>query len=201
LVRDGVFRFILEAVLLLSIGISGYHRWKARASGEVIERRREAPGLIALRSVVVLPLMLALLAFIIQPRWLAWSHVALPVWVRWVGAASGGAAVPLVWWVVSSLGRNISETVLTKRDHQLVTHGPYRRVRHPLYAVGILLLGSASLLTSSWLVAALTVLAAAGIQAVVIPREESALAEKFGNAYIEYSDRTGRLLPRLGRRG
>jgi protein-S-isoprenylcysteine O-methyltransferase Ste14 len=146
--------------------------------------------------VITLPLLLAILAFLIEPRWIAWAQVPLPAWTRWVGAVGGAAAVPLVWWVVSSLGRNISETILTKQDHQLVMRGPYRWVRHPLYAVGILMLASASLLMSSALVAVLTLLVIVGIRRVVIPGEEAALVQKFGDAYIEYCRRTGRLLPR-----
>ncbi len=103
----------------------------------------------------------------------------------------------LVYWVVASLGDNISETVLTKQEHELVVHGPYRWIRHPLYATGLLLLVSASLITASWFIGALTITAAAGIRWVVIPAEESALIAKFGDGYRDYMKRTGRLVPRL----
>ena len=42
--------------------------------------------------------------------------------------------VPIIYWVMSTIGKNISETFLTKGHHILVTHGPYRWVRHPLYS-------------------------------------------------------------------
>jgi protein-S-isoprenylcysteine O-methyltransferase Ste14 len=48
-----------------------------------------------------------------------------------------------------SIGANISETILTKRTHQLVTHGPYRWIRHPLYAFSLLELFSLALLADS----------------------------------------------------
>jgi hypothetical protein len=48
--------------------------------------------------------------------------------------------VPAAWWVFSSIGRNVTETVLTKADHTLVTTGPYRWLRHPLYATAAALL-------------------------------------------------------------
>jgi protein-S-isoprenylcysteine O-methyltransferase Ste14 len=44
--------------------------------------------------------------------------------------------LPAALWVFSALGRNVSETVLTKGDHELVTAGPYRWIRHPLYTTG-----------------------------------------------------------------
>ncbi len=46
---------------------------------------------------------------------------ALPAWIRWIGVIAGLLTIPAVPWVLGSLGHNVSETVLTKRDHQLVT--------------------------------------------------------------------------------
>lgn len=99
--------------------------------------------------------------------------------------------------MVSSLGRNISETVLTKEDHELVTKGPYRWVRHPLYTAGTLLLIGAALTAANALLGALTALAAVLIRLVVVPHEEARLIETFGDAYRDYRRRTGTLLPRL----
>lgn len=196
------YRWTLLVLLVVSLGMSGTFRRRARAA-ETIERSAESPWLIALRVVVTLPVLLSLLAYLIRPAWMAWSQVPLPAWVRWLGAVLGALTVPLNFWALSSLGKNISETVRVKTSHELVTHGPYRWVRHPLYTTGLLLLLSAALLMASWLVAALTVAAAAGIRGVVIPQEEEALTEKFGDRYREYSERTGRLVPRLSlvRRG
>ena len=150
-----------------------------------------------MRLVFTLPLLLSLLAFVINPSWMAWSSVAVPVWVRWGGAGLGVGIVPLTYWVFRTIGRNISETVLTKKTHELVTDGPYRWVRHPLYTVGTLLLTALSLLTANWFIALITVLAIVMIVAVVIPREEANLIETFGDAYRAYKKRTGMLLPGL----
>lgn len=119
-----------------------------------------------------------------------------PLWSRWLGAVLGLLVVPLVYWTLRSLGENVSETTLTKEHHQLITSGPYRWVRHPLYTVGTLLLASCSLLTASWLIAAFTALVAVFVTSVVVPREEAAMIEKFGRRYEEYRRRTGRFLPR-----
>jgi protein-S-isoprenylcysteine O-methyltransferase Ste14 len=45
----------------------------------------------------------------------------------------------------------------------------------------------------------LTVLAILGIRWVVVPDEEAAMVQKFGDAYVEYRQCTGRLLPRVAR--
>jgi protein-S-isoprenylcysteine O-methyltransferase Ste14 len=92
--------------------------------------------------------------------------------------------------VVSSIGNNISETFLTKEKHVLVTHGPYRWVRHPLYTTATIATISLSILAANWFMLAMACVAFIGIAALVIPREEAELVRKFGDAYREYIQRT-----------
>jgi protein-S-isoprenylcysteine O-methyltransferase Ste14 len=191
------FRWILAVILVVAISISGYYRKRARETGGTIARRQESGRLIALRLAFGLPLLLSLMAFLLRPGLIGWAKAPLPLWVRWGGAALGVTCIVLVVWVMRSIGANVSETVLTKEAHELVTHGPYRWVRHPLYAVGLLLLLSAALMASSWLIGALTAVAGIAIRTIVIPVEETALIEKFGDRYREYMGRTGRLIPPL----
>ena len=96
-----------------------------------------------------------------------------------------------------SIGDNISETVLTKRTHQLVTHGPYRWIRHPLYAFALLELFSLALLADSWFLFSFPCIVFVVFRWFVIPREEANLIKVFGEAYEEYRRRTGALVPRL----
>src|SRR5262245_63195855 len=126
---------------------------------------------------------------------MAWASLPLPSWLRWLGVGLGVLAVVAAHWVLSNLGRNVSETVLTKRDHQLVTTGPYRWIRHPLYTTGSVLLLSIGLMHASWFVLLLAGVAACLIRLVVIPIEERALVEKFGDRYRAYLDGTGGMLP------
>jgi protein-S-isoprenylcysteine O-methyltransferase Ste14 len=88
-------------------------------------------------------------------------------------------------------------TLEIRTGHELITHGVYRAIRHPMYAA-ILLFGLAQgLLLQNWL---------AGWSAVVtfglmyigrVRREEQMMCEFFGQAYRDYMQQTGRLLPRL----
>ena len=117
--------------------------------------------------------------------------------VRWLGLALGIATIPAVSWVLHSLGRNVSETVLTKQEHHLVDHGPYRWVRHPLYATGLVLFTALGLMQGNWFVLFMALVVAMLLWLVVIPAEEKALVAKFGAPYRRYMGRTGRLLPRV----
>ena len=116
--------------------------------------------------------------------------------LRWLGVVLGMLVVLGVRWVLASLGRNVSETVLTKSDHALVTTGPYRWVRHPLYSTGVALILAIGLMLASWMVLGFALAAAALILTVVIPQEEQRLVEAFGDDYRRYMADTGRLLPR-----
>ena len=105
--------------------------------------------------------------------------------------------LPVLYWVVSTLGRNISETVLTKEDHSLVTQGPYRWVRHPLYSVATILFVSLGIVAANWFIIVMALVIIIGIALVVIPKEEAQLKSKFGDEYSEYMKGTGMLVPRV----
>jgi protein-S-isoprenylcysteine O-methyltransferase Ste14 len=102
----------------------------------------------------------------------------------------------LIYWVFSSLGNNVSPTVITRARHTLVTHGPYRWVRHPLYTTGMLSYLSFALLAEIWLIFLIAVPAFI-VLAVRTSKEEARLVERFGEDYRGYMRRTGRFLPRL----
>jgi protein-S-isoprenylcysteine O-methyltransferase Ste14 len=119
--------------------------------------------------------------------------------VRLLGLALslGGAALLVGASVV--LGRFLVHEAAVFQDHALVTAGPYRAVRHPIYSGYLaLLLGSALGVQNVYLLL-LWPLSLFGIL-VQARSEERLLESKFGPAYRRYAARTGRLLLRLGPR-
>jgi protein-S-isoprenylcysteine O-methyltransferase Ste14 len=195
-----MFRWLAVAILLGAVGTSGYYRRRARQGSETIARRREGGFFLALRALVALLLFLPVVAYVAIPAWMTWAAFELPAWLRWLGAVVGVLTIPAVSWVLRSLGHNVSETVLTKREHQLVTAGPYQWVRHPLYTTGITLFVALGLVQASWFVLFMAAVAALLVRLLVIPAEERALVAKFGDRYRAYMGRTGRLLPRVSGR-
>ncbi len=179
------------------MALSAFFRRRARLESGTIGRGQEEPLLVALRLAATIPLLIALATYLIEPAWMEWSSIPLPNWLRTAAATIAICSLALLWWVLKSIGRNISETVLTKADHQLVTSGPYRWVRHPLYSVGLMLLFSIGVMAANLAILAIAAVCAGLIVSVVIPREEAALLEKFGDDYGSFRARTGHLLPRL----
>jgi protein-S-isoprenylcysteine O-methyltransferase Ste14 len=193
---ESTFRLFFIVIFALSFSISVYFRHRARKQSGKIPRQAEAKSIIALRLLLAVPLYFSMIVYMINPRWMEWWALALPEWLRWIGAAIGIATIPLLYWLFSSLGKNVSETVLTKERHELVMHGPYRWVRHPLYSTASLGLVALSLLAANWFMLLMIVLIITMLPALAI-KEEAQLIEKFGNAYREYMKQTGRFLPRL----
>ncbi|HVI57751.1 MAG TPA: isoprenylcysteine carboxylmethyltransferase family protein [Luteimonas sp.] len=92
------------------------------------------------------------------------------------------------------LGRNWSATVQLKKDHELITSGPYRLIRHPIYTgLLVLFLGNA-IMVGDWrgLLAVAIVFASFWRK---LRLEESWLAELFGEPYRMYQARTKALIP------
>jgi protein-S-isoprenylcysteine O-methyltransferase Ste14 len=194
--NESIYHWIAVVSLGAAMSISIYFRSKANRLGDKIDPSQEGKLILTLRRIFGLALWLSALAYLINPAWMAWAYFPLPAWVRWVGAVIMVACVPLIYWVFSSLGKNVTPTVTIRREHSLVTHGPYRWVRHPLYTVGFLAFAGLSLLAANWFIAAVLIF---GWPVLVMrtPIEERRLIERFGDEYREYMLRTGRYLPKL----
>jgi protein-S-isoprenylcysteine O-methyltransferase Ste14 len=195
--NENIFRLAAGAMLISVFAISIYFRGKAdRASGEKVSWKDEGlPTILALR-LGGLVLWLSTLVYLINPAWMAWASAGLPDPVRWTGVGLGTACIALVYWVFSSIGSGITPTVATRREHQLVTHGPYRWVRHPLYPAATAFLLAFATAADNWFIALMAIFALV-LLALRLPNEEAHLIEKFGDEYRQYMRRTGRFLPRL----
>ena len=110
-------------------------------------------------------LWLSPLVYLLNPAWMAWSKIGLPEWVRWLGVALGIAVVLGIYWLFSSIGSGITATSATRKEHRLVTKGPYRWVRHPLYTIGSSLFIAFGMMADNWFIALLGVLAFIGMAA------------------------------------
>ncbi len=192
-----VFRLIFLFILVSAFLISGTSRRRARQGGEVIARQEEGKVILFLRMFFALPLLISLFLYVGYPQLLAWARFPIPLWVRWMAVGTGLLGIPFTLWVFRTIGRNISETVLTKQDHQMVTSGPYRWIRHPLYASSLLMLFSFGVIASNWFLLLYSSIGLIAFRWLVIPVEEQHLIQKFGDTYRDYQNQTGALFPKL----
>jgi protein-S-isoprenylcysteine O-methyltransferase Ste14 len=199
---DHTIRAVLIVVLLLVLPIGLYHRLKSQATREKLDRRQEGLFILATLRPVGLAFWLGVNAWMIDPRWMAWSSLSLPAWLRWTGVGVMVTACGLLVWTFRCLGKNLTDTVVTRQEHTLVMQGPYRWVRHPFYDSAALLMVAISLIAANWF---LFVTGVVGVLLLIIRTriEERNLVARFGDGYRAYMEQTGRFLPRLttNRRG
>ena len=131
---------------------------------------------------------------------MAWSALPLPLWLRWIGVGVGVVAALLLVWTFRSLGTNLTDTVVTRKHHTLITSGPYRLVRHPFYVASALAIAANALATANWFIG-LTGGLAVVLLVIRTATEEEQLTKRFGDDYVTYMKRTGRFLPRIVHRG
>ena len=192
------YRVALVVVIALTMSVTVYHRLQAAKSGETISRKEEGYAFAITLRLAGLCLWIATFGYLLFPDFFQWASVPLPDWVRWGGVVAGVFCSLLMYWTLSSLGRNLTDTVVTRKEATLVTIGPYRWVRHPFYVTAALLMSSVTLLTANWLIGVTSLIV---LLTVRTPKEEAMLIERFGEQYRDYMTKTGRFVPRLFRRG
>lgn len=150
-------------------------------SQPVAKARGLLPRLTALLAVMLLFLLPLLPRLDPAPTWLLFLSAAL--------AFTGNALALLV---LNRLGRSFS---IMSEARRLVTDGPYRVVRHPLYLCeGIAILG---IFLPYWgWPAALLFFTQIAVQLLRLRNEEQVLREAFSE-YADYARRTARLIPGL----
>lgn len=190
------FRLVLVVILAGIVPIGAYHRIRAASTGERISHAAEGWAMFAAIRLSGLAMGLATAAYVLDPEWMRWSSLPLPVPLRWAGAGIDLAVIPLFFWTLHTLGQNLTDTVVTRVNHTLVTSGPYRFVRHPFYVSALLLIIGTTLLTTNAVVG-LAGMSTFCLLALRCRCEEAMLIERFGEDYRDYMARTGRFFPRL----
>ena len=114
-------------------------------------------------------------------------------WRAGIGLVLFASGLGFAIWARRHIGRNWGTPMTQKDEPELVTSGPYRLVRHPIYS-GILAAGVGTAVALSW--QWLTAVALAGVyflySAIV---EERYLTDQFPDKYPVYKSSTKMLLP------
>jgi protein-S-isoprenylcysteine O-methyltransferase Ste14 len=185
---------LMIGFVFLSVG--GYYRIQSQRSGERLDRTKEGwPILIGIRLLGLATLVSTAL-WIWKPALFQWASLPASAGIRRIGVAGFACSVAWLLWMFKTLGRNLTDTVVVRRDAHFVENGPYRFVRNPMYCGALGAALSLGLALGTWL------LPAAGTAMFILFAlrtriEEEYLIERFGDQYCGYMKRVGRFFPKL----
>lgn len=97
--------------------------------------------------------------------------------------------------VVFSLGRYFTVDVSIVKDHQLITNGFYKYIRHPSYSFSLLTFVGLALVLNNYISAIVLLIPVFYMFFYRIRIEENVLKEQFGSQYAEYMNRTKKIIP------
>ena len=168
--------------------------WQVMAAGTKASARMEPAFSRATRVVVILAAIALFWLPNLPAKWLYRAILPGGLVCPFVGAAITVAGLGLAVWARVHLGRNWSRSVQVKEGHELITSGPYRLVRHPIYT-GILagIAGSAVALSEVRGAVALVLMFAALWAKLRL--EETWMRDEFGEKYAAYARRVRALVP------
>lgn len=195
---DDLFRLIFLAILMGILPFALFHRIRSNWSGEKLDRWQEGTFILFGLRLSGLPWFIGCILWMIDPALMAWSSVPFPIWLRWCGFILVGLWGLLFVWTFQTLGRNLTDTVVTRQEHTLVTTGPYQYVRHPFYLAIFIAVVGGSMVAANWFLLLGGLLPFAFLVARTRIEEEK-LIERFGDDYRAYMARTGRFIPRFRR--
>jgi len=138
---------------------------------------------------------------------LAWSLRRVPftpifsarMWLQVVLALVACSLIVFALWMVNTavrtLGKQWALAARVVEDHQLIMDGPYRLVRHPIYAGMFMMMIATGLVVGTWqgLLLGSVLFLLGTLWRVRI--EEKLLTETFGSAYDEYKRKVPAFIP------
>ena len=200
-IDERILHIVFSALFLVFLFERGYFQAKAmKLSGEARkfrESKRKMATMIFLFLVAQL-WVIGSFIYIFYPSAMAWTRFPIPAWIRWSGVIITVVGMALEFSTQLNLGKNYSTTLHISEGQSLVTSGPYRYVRHPMYTALIMVGVGIGILSTSWYFL-IPFIATGIVVAFRIRREEEAMIEKFGDEYIQYAQVTGRFFPLIRR--
>lgn len=194
--QENIFRVLIFLLMVANFSISGYFRRKADQNDQKTNFKEENQILLIFRNIGALLMYGSILVYLIHPPLIGWAQIDLPLSLRWAAIGVMALLVPAFYWLFSNIRNNITPTVSIRKEHQLVTSGPYRWIRHPLYTFGFIFILAIAVAAANWFIIGIGLLTFIPL-AMRTPLEEQKLQDTFGDAYREYKQKTGRYLPKL----
>jgi protein-S-isoprenylcysteine O-methyltransferase Ste14 len=156
--------------------------------------QREGGWSIVLRPLSLLVLLALVAGYAAIPGEPAWLILPLPAWLRWTGAVLGVCGLISLIWVHQTPRKYWSTVLQLRESHALITAGPYRWIRHPMYSALMLCFLSLAIISAVWPL----LLPAVGTVPFffrITVKEEEMMIGQFGEIYRVYKKRTDRFIP------
>lgn len=178
--------------IIAAIGRAPYaHKVRKMKAESSVHKVREYSLLLLSLPMMVLPLIY------IFSDWLTPYNINLHLPIRIIGGFGFAYAVYLHNACHSALGTNWSPILEIKKEQSLITGGPYKYIRHPMYSAFLLWSLSQGIFLSNWLILTTGFAGFLIIYLVRVPDEEKMMKEKFGKEYTHYMKKTGKIFPKL----
>ena len=186
-----IAKAVILAASVVLIAIRAPHGQRSRSIKIVKSRKGKL-------ETVLLSLMW--IAFFVPLVWIAvpvfsFAEYPLRIGPLGVGIACFTAGLWLFFRSHADLGTNWSITLDVREQHQLITHGVYRRIRHPMYTAIFLYAIGQTIVIPNWVVGPSYLVPFIVLFACRVGNEERMMVEQFGDEYTVYVSRSKRLVP------
>jgi len=190
------FRMVLIGIYSIFTIVRIHYRRIAKNNGVIIEKDNATQKLLFIMMIYEVLSFIGYVFFYDLMHWVI-AHIPLPLWLRGIGLPLGLGSILYFIIVHEALGKNFSTTLKIKKTQTLVTHGPYKRIRHPMYLAFFFLHIAVFLIVANWIIGISWNLFLITIIAIRVRPEEKMMLERFGKDYENYMKRTGRFFPRF----
>jgi protein-S-isoprenylcysteine O-methyltransferase Ste14 len=158
--------------------------------------KNEGKTTFFLRILLFVLFLAFLILYSIYPPFMNLIHVNFSIWLRCLGTLF--AFIGVVLWIYSQavLDKYWSPQLQVQNEHKIITSGPYRVMRHPIYTSMFIWVIGLAIFTANIGFALIALLTIIGL-ILRVPKEEKMMIEHFGDEYKKYMQITGSIFPRF----
>jgi protein-S-isoprenylcysteine O-methyltransferase Ste14 len=186
-----IAKAVILAAAVVMIAIRAPHGQRSRGLKVVVSRKGPLETVL---------LTVAWIGFLVPLVWIASPALSFADYQLYASPFVAGVVCLVVglWLFYRShadLGTYWSHTLEVREQHRLITHGVYRRIRHPMYAALLLYSVGQALALPNWVAGPSYLVTFGVLFALRVHPEERMMREQFGDEYAAYIERTKRVVP------
>ena len=166
-------------------------RQKEKMTEQRVSSQEKNLLILLLTGMFIVPLIYS------ASNWLDFANYSLPTWASWLGVVLIILALIVFWRAHADLKTNWSPSLEIREKHELITHGIYGYIRHPMYASQWLWVIAQPLLLQNWLAGWLDLFVFILFYVLRVRAEEKLMIDTFGDQYRDYMKKVGGVFPKF----